>query len=124
MVKSKAPGGERYHQIRKRLVSLLATVCEEAQCPNIGECWSGGTATFMVMGEICTRGCRFCAVTTRRKGTLLDQEEPNNVAQAIYEMGLDYVVVTSVDRDDIEDQGAEHFANCIKAIEHKTRHND
>ena len=116
-LKVKAPGGERYHQIRKRSRQLkLATVCEEAQCPNIGECWSGGTATFMVMGEICTRGCRFCAVTTRRRGTLLDQEEPNNVAQAIYEMGLDYVVVTSVDRDDIEDQGAEHFANCIKAI--------
>lgn len=119
-LKVKAPGGERYNQIKKRSRQLkLATVCEEAQCPNIGECWSGGTATFMVMGEICTRGCRFCAVTTRRKGTLLDQEEPENVAKAIQEMGLDYVVITSVDRDDIEDQGSEHFANCIRAIREK-----
>jgi lipoic acid synthetase len=119
-LKVKAPGGERYNQIRKRSRQLkLTTVCEEAQCPNIGECWSGGTATFMVMGEICTRGCRFCAVTTRRKGTLLDQEEPENLALAIQEMGLDYVVVTSVDRDDIEDQGSEHFANCIRAIRTK-----
>lgn len=119
-LKVKAPGGERYNQIRKRSRQLkLTTVCEEAQCPNIGECWSGGTATFMVMGEICTRGCRFCAVTTRRKGTLLDQEEPENLALAIREMGLDYVVVTSVDRDDIEDQGSEHFANCIRAIRSK-----
>lgn len=119
-LKVKAPGGERYNQIKKRSRQLkLATVCEEAQCPNIGECWSSGTATFMVMGEICTRGCRFCAVTTRRKGTLLDQEEPENVAQAIHEMGLDYVVITSVDRDDIEDQGAEHFASCIKAVREK-----
>ena len=119
-LKVKAPGGERYNQIKKRSRQLkLATVCEEAQCPNIGECWSSGTATFMVMGEICTRGCRFCAVTTRRKGTLLDQEEPENVAQAIHEMGLDYVVITSVDRDEIEDQGAEHFASCIKAVREK-----
>jgi len=116
-LKVKAPGGERYQQIKKRSRQLrLATVCEEAQCPNIGECWGGGTATFMVMGEICTRGCRFCAVTTRRKGTLLDQEEPQNIAQAVREMGLEYVVVTSVDRDDIPDQGSEHFANCITAI--------
>ena len=119
-LKVKAPGGERYNQIQKRSRQLkLTTVCEEAQCPNIGECWGGGTATFMVMGEICTRGCRFCAVTTRRTGTLLDQEEPENLALAIHEMGLDYVVVTSVDRDDLEDQGSEHFASCIKAIRAK-----
>ena len=114
-LKVKAPGGERYQHIKKRARQLkLATVCEEAQCPNIGECWSGGTATFMVMGEICTRGCRFCAVQTRRKGVDLDPEEPLNVAQAIAEMELDYVVVTSVDRDDLELQGADHFAACIR----------
>lgn len=116
-LKVKAPGGERYQHIKKRARQLkLATVCEEAQCPNIGECWSGGTATFMVMGEICTRGCRFCAVQTRRKGVDLDPEEPLNVAQAIAEMELDYVVVTSVDRDDLELQGADHFAACIREI--------
>ncbi len=116
-LKVKAPGGERYQHIKKRARQLkLATVCEEAQCPNIGECWSGGTATFMVMGEICTRGCRFCAVQTRRKGVELDPEEPLNVAQAIAEMELDYVVVTSVDRDDLELQGADHFASCIREI--------
>jgi lipoic acid synthetase len=116
-LKVKAPGGERYQHIKKRSRQLkLATVCEEAQCPNIGECWSGGTATFMVMGEICTRGCRFCAVKTRRKGADLDPEEPTNVAKAIAEMELDYVVVTSVDRDDLEFQGADHFAACITEI--------
>lgn len=116
-LKVRAPGGERYQHIKKRARQLkLATVCEEAQCPNIGECWSGGTATFMVMGEICTRGCRFCAVQTRRKGVELDPEEPLNVAQAIAEMELDYVVVTSVDRDDLELQGADHFAACIREI--------
>jgi lipoic acid synthetase len=116
-LKVKAPGGERYHKIRKRARQLrLATVCEEAQCPNIGECWGGGTATFMVMGEVCTRGCRFCAVTTRRKGVALDPDEPKNVAEAIAEMELDYVVVTSVDRDDLEDQGSLHFAACITEI--------
>ncbi len=116
-LKVKAPGGERYQHIKKRARQLnLATVCEEAQCPNIGECWSGGTATFMVMGEVCTRGCRFCAVQTRRKGVDLDPNEPTNVAQAIAEMELDYVVVTSVDRDDLELQGADHFAACIREI--------
>ena len=116
-LKVKAPGGERYQHIKKRSRQLkLATVCEEAQCPNIGECWSSGTATFMVMGEICTRGCRFCAVQTRRKGVALDPNEPLNVAQAIAEMELDYVVVTSVDRDDLELQGADHFAECIREI--------
>ncbi len=113
-LKVKMPGSPRYHQIKQRARQLrLATVCEEAKCPNIGECWESGTATFMVMGEICTRGCRFCAVKTRRKGTPLDPDEPRNVAMAIAEMGLDYVVVTSVDRDDLDDGGAGHFANCI-----------
>lgn len=116
-LKVRAPGGARYTQIKGRARELkLHTVCEEARCPNIGECWGGGTATFMVMGGICTRGCRFCAVTTRRKGMPLDPDEPTNVAATIAGMELDYVVLTSVDRDDLPDQGAGHFAACIAAI--------
>jgi lipoic acid synthetase len=114
-LKVRMPGSPRYHDIKQRARELrLSTVCEEARCPNIGECWGGGTATFMVMGHVCTRGCRFCAVTTRRKGVDLDPEEPVNVANAIAEMGLDYVVITSVDRDDLDDGGAGHFAACIR----------
>ncbi len=116
-LKVKMPGSPRYQKIKERARELrLSTVCEEARCPNIGECWGGGTATFMVMGDVCTRGCRFCAVDTSRKGRPLDPEEPANVANAIAEMDLDYVVVTSVDRDDLADQGAGHFADCIRAI--------
>jgi len=119
-LKVKLPTGskqERFARIRGRARELgLSTVCEEAQCPNIGECWGGGTATFMVMGSICTRGCRFCAVNTSRNGNPLDPEEPRNVAVAISEMELDYVVVTSVDRDDLPDGGAGHFAACIEEI--------
>ena len=116
-LKVRAPGGERYTHIKGRARQLkLHTVCEEARCPNIGECWGGGTATFMVMGDICTRGCRFCAVNTRRTGAPLDPDEPRNVAAAIAEMGLDYVVLTSVDRDDLPDQGAGHFAACVREI--------
>jgi len=116
-LKVKMPGGARYTRIKQRARQLsLHTVCEEARCPNIGECWGGGTATFMVMGGICTRGCRFCAVTTRRTGMPLDPQEPRKVAEAIQEMELDYVVVTSVDRDDLPDEGAGHFAACISQI--------
>ena len=116
-LKVKMPGGERYNRIKARARTLkLHTVCEEARCPNIGECWGSGTATFMVMGGTCTRGCRFCAVDTSRRPAPLDPEEPTNVAQAIAEMGLDYVVVTSVDRDDVPDGGAAHFAACIREI--------
>jgi lipoic acid synthetase len=119
-LKVKLPTGERqqrYARIKARARELgLSTVCEEAQCPNIGECWGGGTATFMVMGSVCTRGCRFCAVNTRRNGAPLDVDEPRNLAVAISEMALDYVVVTSVDRDDLEDGGAAHFAACIESI--------
>ncbi len=116
-LKVRAPGGARYTKIKNRARELkLHTVCEEARCPNIGECWGVGTATFMVMGDICTRGCRFCAVNTRRKGAPLDPDEPKNVAMAIKEMDLDYVVLTSVDRDDLTNQGADHFAACIYAI--------
>lgn len=91
----------------------LSTVCEEASCPNLGECFSGGTATFMVMGEICTRRCPFCDVG-HGKPNPLDPEEPKNLAEAIAAMGLRYVVITSVDRDDLRDGGAEHFADCIR----------
>jgi len=119
-LKVKLPTGDRqsrYAKIKNRARDLgLSTVCEEAQCPNIGECWGGGTATFMVMGSDCTRGCKFCAVNTMRKGPPLDPEEPHNVAVAISEMELDYVVLTSVDRDDVEDGGSSHFAACIEAI--------
>jgi len=118
--KIRLPKGQRltrYERIKDRARELkLHTVCEEAKCPNMSECWGGGTATFMVMGDVCTRGCRFCAVNTRRAGAPLDPDEPDNVARAIAEMGLDYVVVTSVDRDDLPDQGAGHFASCVRAI--------
>lgn len=120
-LKVKMPGSPRYQAIKERARELkLSTVCEEARCPNIGECWGGGTATFMVMGDTCTRGCRFCAVKTARKPAPLDPDEPQNVAEAIAEMGLDYVVVTSVDRDDQPDQGAGHFAACIRSIRERS----
>lgn len=97
----------------------LVTVCEESHCPNQSECWTNeGTATFMVMGDTCTRGCQFCAVKTARRGQLIDVDEPRKLAEAIAEIGLDYAVVTSVDRDDLPDQGAGHFAACIKEIKH------
>jgi lipoic acid synthetase len=116
-LKVRMPGSPRYHRIKERARALeLATVCEEARCPNIGECWGGGTATFMVMGDTCTRGCRFCAVKTLKHPAALDPDEPRHVATAIAEMQLDYVVVTSVDRDDLPDQGAGHFAACIREI--------
>ena len=91
----------------------LATVCEEANCPNLGECFGGGTATFMIMGEICTRRCPFCDVAHGRPNPL-DENEPRELAEAIATMGLKYVVITSVDRDDLRDGGAQHFANCIR----------
>lgn len=95
----------------------LNTVCEEARCPNISECWNGGTATFMVMGDTCTRACKFCAVKTAFPAPPLDKNEPKKLAAAIKEIGLfDYVVLTSVDRDDLKDQGASHFAECIAEI--------
>ena len=87
----------------------LHTVCESAHCPNLSECWSGGTATFMVLGNTCTRGCRFCAVNHGAKGETLDPQEPANLAQTIADWGLTYAVITSVDRDDLPDQGAGHF---------------
>ena len=110
------PAGENYTNVKQSLRLLnLHTVCEEARCPNISECWGTGTATIMIMGDICTRGCRFCAVNSG-KPFLLDAGEPERVAKAIKEWGLRYVVITSVCRDDLEDGGAEHIANTIKAI--------
>lgn len=113
-IKVRPPSGERFLNIQDLQSSLsLATVCQEARCPNIGECWQEGTATFMVMGDTCTRGCRFCSVKTGNPKGVLDKEEPHKLAYAIKTMGLDYVVITSVDRDDLDDGGAEHFSNCI-----------
>lgn len=116
-LKIRAPGGEQYAGMKARARRLtLATVCEEAQCPNIGECWGGGTATFMLMGEVCTRGCRFCAVDTAKIPPPLDPEEPAKVAQAVHELGLSYVVLTSVNRDELPDGGSTHLALCLNAI--------
>lgn len=114
-LKVKAPAGPNYLRIKQTLRRRrLFTVCEEAHCPNIGECWDGGTATFMIMGDVCTRGCRFCAVKTAKAGTPLDPDEPKKVSESIGLMGLDYVVITSVDRDDLLDGGAGHFARVIE----------
>ncbi|MGA2342213.1 MAG: lipoyl synthase [Steroidobacteraceae bacterium] len=98
----------------------LSTVCEEAKCPNIGECWNAGTATIMLMGAVCTRACRFCAVDTGNPRGWLDPEEPENVARSVELMRLKYVVLTSVDRDDLEDGGAAHYAAAIRAIKRRT----
>lgn len=119
-LKSRPPSGERFTEIKSTLRDRnLHTVCEEANCPNLGECWSGrdgpGTATFMLMGERCSRGCNFCDVETGGMEPL-DPDEPKNVAAAVAEIGLDYVVLTSVDRDDLDDGGAGHFAETIRAI--------
>ena len=117
----RAPGGPRYAHLKQVLRSRnLYTVCEEAHCPNVGECWGGGTATFMVLGEICTRGCRFCAVTSGAPDGRVDEKEPDNVAAAAAEMGLGYVVLTMVDRDDLADGGASHVALCIEAIKERS----
>ena len=115
-LKVKLPGGARYEQVRATLSELnLHTVCAEASCPNMGECWGGGTATVMLMGDVCTRGCRFCDVETGRPGPL-DPLEPRHLAEAIARLGLDYVVVTSVNRDDLPDGGAAHFAQAITEL--------
>ena len=97
----------------------LATVCEESMCPNIGECWNAGTATIMLMGHVCTRACRFCAVDTGNPRGWLDAEEPANAARSVEIMGLRYVVLTSVDRDDLPDGGAGHYADCVRVIRHR-----
>lgn len=115
-IRVKAPTSEGYKETRDLMRSLsLTTVCEEASCPNIGECWSKKHATMMIMGEVCTRACTFCNVTTGKPGAL-NPFEPTNVAQAVKTMGLSHVVITSVDRDDLDDGGAGHFAETITAI--------
>jgi lipoic acid synthetase len=122
-LKTRPPSGQRFTEIKRELRDRdLHTVCEEANCPNLGECWSGrdgpGTATFMLMGDRCSRGCNFCDVQTGGMEAL-DPDEPDNVAAAVAEIGLDYVVLTSVDRDDLPDQGAGHFARTIRAIKER-----
>ncbi|MGV2128708.1 lipoyl synthase [Agrobacterium vitis] len=115
-IRVKAPTSKGYQETRELVRShKLVTVCEEAGCPNIGECWEKKHATFMIMGEICTRACAFCNVATG-KPNALDREEPANVAKAVKQMGLSHVVITSVDRDDLADGGAEHFEQVIWAI--------
>jgi len=114
-----APGGGHTHfqELQSTVRELgLATVCEEAQCPNIGECWNGGTGTIMLLGDTCTRGCRFCAVKTSPTPPAADEREPFNTAQAVARWGIKYVVLTSVDRDDMPDGGADHFARTVEFI--------
>ncbi|TPX69436.1 lipoyl synthase [Spizellomyces sp. 'palustris'] len=124
-LKTDIPVGEDFARLKKDLRGLnLHTVCEEARCPNIGECWGGGedktaTATIMLMGDECTRGCRFCSVKTNRAPKALDPDEPEKTAEAISRWGLDYVVLTSVDRDDLVDGGADHFATTVELIKSK-----
>lgn len=113
-IRARIPSGATVAKVRETLRSRkLATVCEQASCPNLGECFAGGTATFMIMGEICTRRCPFCDVGFGRPNPL-DPDEPKNLAEAIQALGLRYVVITSVDRDDLKDGGAAHFADCIR----------
>lgn len=111
------PTGDNYETIKEILRHHnLHTVCEEANCPNVAECWGGGTATFMLMGDTCTRGCRFCMVKSGNPHGVLDDLEPLKIAKTIEDLGLRYIVITSVDRDDLPDGGAEHFAATIRAI--------
>lgn len=117
----KIPTGGKYQTVNEIVKShSLSTVCEESHCPNIGECWSHGTATIMLMGSVCTRACKFCSVDTGNPRGWLDFEEPENTARSVQLMNLKYVVLTSVDRDDLEDGGATHYAACIRAIKART----
>ncbi|WP_375262242.1 lipoyl synthase [Palleronia sp.] len=119
-IRVKAPSGEGYQATREIMRTHdLTTVCEEAGCPNVGECWSQGHATMMIMGEICTRGCTFCNVATGRPDAL-DVFEPGRVADAVKKLGLNHVVITSVDRDDVDDGGADHIAQTIRATRHRS----
>ena len=117
-VKVRAPGSPNYFRLKRILRKHnLHTVCEEARCPNIGECWGHNTATFLILGDICTRGCRFCAIDKGKPG-LLDPEEPRNVGLVVKELGLEHIVVTSVNRDDLPDGGSNHFAKTVFWIKH------
>lgn len=116
-IRVKATFDPNFHKVKSQVKNKkLYTVCEEAMCPNISECWSHGTATFMLMGGVCTRACKFCSVDTGNPKGWLDADEPKNTAYAVKEMGLKYVVLTSVNRDDLADGGAEHYAKTVKAI--------
>ncbi len=119
-IRVKAPGSPAFHNTRKLIHEAgLATVCEEAACPNIGECWAEKHATVMILGEICTRGCTFCNVTTGKPGPV-DADEPNRLATTVQGLGLNHVVITSVDRDDLPDGGAAHFVACIERLRETT----
>jgi lipoic acid synthetase len=119
-LRAKAPTGEGFAAVKSIVREhRLATVCEEAKCPNIGECWNAGTGTIMLMGAVCTRACRFCSVDTGNPRGWLDADEPANVAHTVELMGLKYVVLTSVNRDDLTDGGAQHYADCIRAIKQR-----
>lgn len=116
-LRARVPGGGKFEAVRNNVrANKLATVCEESKCPNIGECWTAGTATIMVMGAVCTRACRFCSVDTGNPNGWLDAEEPANTARSVELMDLKYIVITSVDRDDLADGGASHYAECVRAI--------
>lgn len=120
-LRAQIPGGERFDAVKRNVAEhRLSTVCAESHCPNMGECWSNGTATIMLMGSVCTRACRFCAVDTGNPKGWLDAEEPENTAKSVELMGLRYIVLTSVDRDDLPDGGAGHYADCIRAIKART----
>ncbi len=116
-LKARLPAGERFERVRSTVREhRLATVCEESICPNIGECWNNGTATIMLLGSVCTRACQFCAVDTGNPHGWLDKDEVENSARTVELMNLNYIVLTSVDRDDLPDGGARHYADCIRAI--------
>jgi lipoyl synthase len=116
-LRAKMPSGSGYSKTRDIVHEYhLSTVCEESMCPNIGECWNAGTATIMVLGSVCTRACRFCAVDTGNPKGWLDLDEPRNTGKAVQLMGLEYIVITSVDRDDLDDGGAAHYAACVREI--------
>jgi len=120
-LRAQMPAGAKFSGVRQTVRNhRLSTVCEESMCPNIGECWNHGTATIMVMGSVCTRACRFCAVDTGNPKGWLDVQEPENTARAVKLMNLAYIVLTSVDRDDLPDGGASHYVACIKAIKKLT----
>ncbi|KPK63872.1 lipoyl synthase [candidate division WOR_3 bacterium SM23_42] len=119
-LKVRIPSGKEYKSIYKILEkNNLSTVCQEARCPNIGECWNRRTATIMILGRVCTRACRFCAVATGNPMGTFDPDEPVHVAEVVKSLGLKYVVITSVDRDDLEDAGSGHYAETIKSIREK-----
>lgn len=114
-IKASIPGGEKYSKVKKALGTDIRTVCIEARCPNIGECFCSGTATFLILGDICTRNCGYCAIKSGEPSAI-DEKEPERIAQSVKDMELSHVVITSVTRDDIPDGGANHFAQCVSSI--------